>query len=104
MARQPPASCSGRRHVLNVVSRTQPLDHLDPPSLALQLSGQFLFGWQVELVPGGEDLRVALGQRVPDHRLALVGAEHDPNRGVLVRGRQLALVVVRVSSIGPPPA
>jgi hypothetical protein len=50
----------------------------------------------VELVPRREDLHVPLGQRVPDYGLALVRAEHDPDRRILVGGRQLALVVVDV--------
>ncbi len=50
----------------------------------------------MELVPRREDLRIPLGQRLPDYGLALVRAEHGPDRRVLVRGRQLALVVVDV--------
>ena len=51
-------------------------------------------GWR----PVGSQLASACSPRAActGPRLALVRAEHDPDRRVLVRGRQLALVVVDI--------
>jgi hypothetical protein len=74
----------------------QVADQLDGLPLTLHLGGEFLLGRQVELVAGGVDLGVALGQGVADHGLVLVGAQDDAERRVLVVGGELALVVVQV--------
>ncbi len=40
-------------------------------------------------MPGREDLLVPFGQRVTDHRLSIVGAEHETDGRVFLRRGQL---------------